>query len=120
MKALLIISHGSRREESNDEVRKLANKIANKKSNIDKVGCAFLSLSEPTIEKAVSDLVQEGALEIIVFPFFLSAGNHVAIDIPEIIKNEEQKYTGVNFKMVSHLGVVKGVSDIIIDEVNRA
>jgi hypothetical protein len=41
----------------------------------------------------------------------------VAIDIPKIIKNEEQKYAGVNFKMVSHLGAVKGISDLIIKEV---
>lgn len=119
MKALLIISHGSRREESNEEVRKLASDIAEKNSSINRVGCAFLSLSEPTIDKAVSDLVQQGALEIMVFPFFLSAGNHVAKDIPEIIKNEEQKYSGVIFKMVSHLGAIKGICDLIIDEVER-
>ncbi len=124
MKALLIISHGSRRQESNDEVRILAETIYEKtklssKTKIDKVSCAFLELTTPLINTAVSDLSKEGVKEIFVFPFFLAAGNHVAKDIPKIIDSEKDKYPDISFKIITHLGAVKGVSDLILDEVER-
>ncbi|MCP3922286.1 MAG: cobalamin biosynthesis protein CbiX [Desulfobacterales bacterium] len=124
MKALLIISHGSRRQESNDEVRILAEIIYEKtklsaKTKIDKVSCAFLELTTPLINTAVSDLSNEGVKEIFIFPFFLGAGNHVAKDIPKLVASEKDKYPDISFKIITHLGAVKGISDLILDEVER-
>ena len=50
MHALLLIAHGSRRKESNDEVRKLSKKIIkNNNGEFDIFLCSFLELAEPLI-----------------------------------------------------------------------
>ena len=61
MKVLLIVSHGSRRKESNDEVRRLSERIAQESGPLfDLVHCAFLELTYPTIDAAIGDLAGEG------------------------------------------------------------
>ena len=67
MKSLLVIAHGSRRQASNDEVRFLTGRIADKAGNkFDIVKSAFLELAEPSIPDGIQQCVEEGAEEIIV------------------------------------------------------
>ena len=58
MNALLLIAHGSRRIESNNEVRKLTKKIINlKKQDFDIIMCCFLELASPSIPEAINPAV---------------------------------------------------------------
>ena len=118
MKALLIVAHGSRRKESNDEVRRLATRIdENSGPAFDLVSSAFLEISSPQIDSAVADLVEAGAKEIKVFPYFLAAGTHVVNDIPRLIKEEEEHHPSVHFEMLPHLGALQGISTLIINQI---
>ena len=120
MKALLIIAHGSRRKESNDEVRRLAARIAeNSGPAFDLVASAFLEISSPQVDSAVADLVEEGATEIKVFPYFLAAGTHVVNDIPEQIKAEKRNYPNVDFEILPHLGALQGISTLILNQIYK-
>ncbi len=93
MKALLIIAHGSRRKDSNDEVRRLADRIReNSGPSFGLVVSAFLEISSPQMDSAIADLVDEGATDIMIFPYFLAAGIHVANDIPRIVEEEKANY----------------------------
>ncbi len=119
MKVLLIISHGSRRKESNDEVLRLCERIANKPGPaIEKVCSAFLELASPGIDSAIADLADEGATEIVIFPYFLAAGTHVVKDIPLIIDGERKKYPHICFNIVPHLGAIQGISSLILDHID--
>ena len=118
MKALLIIAHGSRRKESNDEVSRLAARIGeNAGPAFDLVTSAFLEISSPQIDSAVADLVDEGATEIKVFPYFLAAGTHVITDIPNLIAEEEKNYPEVHFEILPHLGALQGISTLILNQI---
>lgn len=118
MRALLIVAHGSRRKESNDEVRRLATRILeNAGPAFTTVTCAFLEISSPQIDSAVADLVDAGADEIKVFPYFLAAGTHVVNDIPEQIKEAEQTYPAVTFEILPHLGALQGISTLILNKI---
>ena len=46
---------------------------------------AFLELAEPSIPQGLAQCLALDAEEIIVFPYFLAAGTHVADDIPEAL-----------------------------------
>jgi sirohydrochlorin ferrochelatase len=120
MKALLIVAHGSRRKESNDEVRRLAARIdENSGPAFDLVTCAFLEISSPQIDSAIADLIDAGAKEIKVFPYFLAAGTHVVNDIPALIKEEEDTHSSVHFEILPHLGALQGISTLIINQIYK-
>jgi sirohydrochlorin ferrochelatase len=120
MKALLVVAHGSRRQESNDEVRRLAKRIAeNAGPAFAMVESAFLEISSPQIDSAIADLVDSGATEIKIFPYFLAAGTHVASDIPRMIKEERLAHPNVHFEILPHMGALQGISTLILSQIYK-
>ena len=120
MKALLIVAHGSRRKESNDEVRRLTHRIEeNMGPAFDKVACAFLEISSPLPDSAIADLADTGVTEIKVFPYFLAAGSHVVNDIPKMIEEEIDNYPNVHFEVLPHLGALQGISTLILNQIYK-
>ncbi len=115
MQALLLIAHGSRREASNDEIRDLTMALkqhADGKFSI--VKCAFLELVEPSIPDGVSACVEEGAESVTVLPYFLSAGRHVVIDIPEELRKAQALHPEISIKTSPYLGSAQGISEILM------
>ncbi len=113
---LLIIAHGSRRAASNDEVLNLASRIrAMPHPGIADVRAAFLELAEPSIPDALADCASLGAGEIIVFPYFLAAGTHVSVDIPEEIAAFKKKFPHVQVTLTPHLGASTTLGQTILD-----
>lgn len=119
-RTLLIVAHGSRRQASNDEVRALASQVrAISPAGIHDVQVAFLELAEPSIPDALADCVSLGAQEIIVFPYFLAAGTHVATDIPEELTTFRNKYPNVQLTLTPHLGVAPALPRAILEMTAR-
>lgn len=116
MKSLLIVAHGSRREGSNEEVRELARRIAgNPRCQFDEVTAAFLEIAEPSIPDGVEQCILRGAIEVVVFPYFLAAGRHVVDDIPEQVSPVQQKFPEVTVRIAEHLGKSLALPDIILE-----
>lgn len=118
MKALLIVAHGSRKKESNDEIAHLSEKIRTKApDSFDLVSYAFIQFATPLVPDVIDQLVEDGAKEMIVMPFFIAAGSHVAQDIPQFIDKARKKYPDVTFSLTRHLGKFEGIIDLILSEV---
>ncbi|MCP4596915.1 CbiX/SirB N-terminal domain-containing protein [Neptuniibacter sp.] len=121
MKALLLVAHGSRRAQSNDEVRELANKLKQRCGNhYDCVHAAFLELAAPLIPDGIQQCVEEGASEIVVLPFFLNSGRHVTEDIPKIVSTAKQDYPDVRIEIAAHLGASEMMIELLIAASNEA
>lgn len=115
MKSLLLVAHGSRRKESNEEVAELAEAIKQKtQQQFANTKYAFLELAQPSIEDAVDDLVNAGAKQIVVLPYFLSAGRHVHEDVPEIINAKRAQYADLDLIMAPYLGEANEIADVLI------
>jgi len=115
MKALLIISHGSRRADSNNEVFRLTEELRTKSgATIPLVACAFLEIAEPKVQAAIDGLVADGATDILVFPHFLAAGTHVARDIPRELETAGARHPNLTFTLLPHLGALPGLSSLIL------
>jgi len=114
MKYLLIVAHGSRRTESNDEVRELTQRIkAQSGSEFSDVRCAFLELAEPLIPDGVIDCINNGATEVVVLPYFLSAGRHVVTDIPTEVAKAQQQYPEIKITIIPYLGSIDAMPSLM-------
>ena len=121
MKALLLIAHGSRRQQSNDEVVVLAEKLKNNCSEqYAIVHSGFLELAEILIPDGIKKCVEDGAKEIIVLPYFLNSGRHVVEDIPNIVDATRPEFPGVDIKVAQHLGASDLMMDLLISSANSA
>ena len=112
-KALLIIAHGSRKKVSNIEIHQLASKISKESSRFNFVKACFLEIAEPLIPDGILNCINEGASEILVFPYFLAAGRHVIEDIPGIIVDEQKKYPDIKIKSLPYFGSDPVIVDIV-------
>jgi sirohydrochlorin ferrochelatase len=80
MTALILIAHGSRHAAANDDLHALADQLR-KTGRYTIVEPAFLELAEPTIAAARDRCLEQGAEQVILVPYFLSAGIHVREDL---------------------------------------
>ena len=122
MKTMIVAAHGSRRKSSAAEVADLAKKLdAKVKTNasfeIQQVVHAFLQFCDPSLETVIRELADSGVDDIVIFPFFISAGSHVQTDIPQALERARQRHPHVRFHVTRHLGILDAVEDLILKEV---
>ncbi len=115
MQALLLIAHGSRREASNQEVRDLAARLTEVAGNrFDRVVPAFLELAEPDISTGVGQCAAAGATTVTAVPYFLSAGRHVATDIPEELEKASHLYPHLLIQQSDYLGKHESIPELLM------
>ena len=115
MRTLILVAHGSRREASNEEVRELTVALSDRAGErFGRVSCAFLELAEPSIPDAIEQALADGAGEVVVLPYFLSAGRHVAEDIPGLVEQKRREYPDAQIRLAPYLGSGAGVIDLLL------
>ena len=114
MQSLLIISHGSRREASNNEIIRLEHELREELAeSYPIVVSAFLEFSEQSIPEAIGHCIEKGATSIKVLPYFLAAGVHVTKDIPDEINTARLLYRSINVEILPHIGSSKSITGLI-------
>lgn len=104
MKSILLVAHGSRRQASNDEVRALAERMREDLDADTLIETAFLELAEPSIPDGIQACIDKGAEQVTVLPYFLSAGRHVAEDIPAEVKIKQDEHPNIDIHISDYLG----------------
>ena len=113
MKAVFLISHGSRYAKTKEEVRTLA-QILRQKSDAEIFEYAFLELEKPSIPEGIDVCVGKGAANIVVLLNFLNSGQHVDIDIPRLIEDAKKRYPHVSFRVTMPVGQHPDIGDIFL------
>ncbi len=75
-----------------------------------RVALAFLELTTPDLETAVTGLIDAGCARIAIVPLFLGEGGHVRRDLPERIAAIEARWPGVAF----HVARAAGEDDAVL------
>ena len=119
MKALLLIAHGSRSASANDEIRALATQLRGVNQAFALVEHAFLEMAKPNIVQGGKKLIADGADEIIVLPYFLAAGKHVAEDVPAQVALLKQQHPQVKITLASHLGSATKIRSLIHEHLHK-
>lgn len=102
--AILVIAHGSRRAEANDDLLKLA-ELLRSRTSYPIVQPAFLELAEPDIPAGGRQCAERGAKHVLMLPWFLSAGRHVVDDLERYRRQLEAELPGVRFTVCPPLGL---------------
>lgn len=114
-KSLLVVAHGSRRQASNDEVRALTERVrAVANERFAAIECAFLELAEPSIPDGLERLIDNGASQVTVLPYFLAAGRHVTEDIPEAVATTQASHPDVHIEVAPYLGTSEAMPELLL------
>jgi sirohydrochlorin ferrochelatase len=101
--ALLLIAHGSREENANEDLHYLVEQLRSQ-SEYKIVEPSFLELAEPNIEQGAKACLTQGARQVILLPYFLSAGVHVRRDLTETCRKLAGQYPKAEFRLAEPLG----------------
>jgi sirohydrochlorin ferrochelatase len=119
MKAILLVSHGSRSPKTKDEISALVN-ILRQRLPSDIVEFAFLEIESPSIPEGIDSCAAKGAAEMVVVLNFLNAGRHVNEDIPAIVRAAQVRYPQIKFCISQPVGQHPQIPNLFIDLINNA
>jgi uroporphyrin-III C-methyltransferase len=118
IEAVLVVGHGSRREEANEDVREAA-RLIGERGGFRLVIAAFLEIASPNIDEGFDRLVELGARHITVHPYFLSPGRHTRGDIPIEVHNAASRHPSVSYRISEPLAAHSLVIDASIDRIRE-
>lgn len=102
-RAILIVGHGSRREEANKELDMIVRWLGERHPHW-LVQKAYGEFAQPSLEEAVASLAAQGVESIVLVPFFLTVGNHLHKNLPTRLEALRQNYPHLQFIEAKHLG----------------
>ena len=115
MKAILLIDHGSVRPEANemlDHVAELVRRIAGPGVI---VHAAHMELAKPTIATGFRHCVEDGASEVIAFPYMLSPGKHSTRDIPRLVAEAAAAFPTVSYRVTEAFGLHEKLAEVVLE-----
>jgi sirohydrochlorin ferrochelatase len=117
--AILLIAHGSRQPEANADLQYLADQLR-RRGPYPIVESCFLELAEPGIDQGADRCVAQGAAEVVLLPYFLSAGVHVQRDLVQARARLQQRFPHLAFRLAEPLGRHPLLLEIVIDRISQA
>lgn len=108
--AVLLVGHGSREVEGNDEFLLFAARTRAALAGVRTEAC-FIELAEPSIPEGLDRCVASGAQQVVVLPVILFAAGHVKVEIPHEIDKARQRHPGIAF----HYGRPFGLHPFIFE-----
>jgi sirohydrochlorin ferrochelatase len=118
MTAILLIAHGSRHAPANDDLHHVAAELRERGHAI--VVASFLELAEPGIETGGRECVRLGATQVVMMPYFLSAGVHVRRDLTQARERLAAEFPHVGFTLAEPLGRHRMLIDLVEQRVAEA
>jgi sirohydrochlorin ferrochelatase len=114
MRALILIDHGSRRDEANRSLEAVVELVQATAGDGVRVFAAHMELASPTIAEAMAACVAAGATEVIAVPYMLAMGRHAAEDIPRLVA-EAARAHGVEHRVTEPLGVHPALAQLVLE-----
>ena len=110
---IIIVDHGSKREEANKNLLEVVRRYRSMQSAFTVVEPAHMELAAPSIEDAFRSCVEQGATTVVCHPYFLSYGRHVREDVPALMASAAEKFPGVKYSITEPLGMQENLSALI-------
>ncbi len=117
MRAILLVSHGSRSPKTKEEIAALIDVLGGRIKDVI-FGFAFLEIESPSIPEGIDQCAAKGALQITILLNFLNSGRHVNNDIPAIVQEAQKKYPAIQFNITGPVGQHPQIADLFVDLIN--
>jgi uroporphyrin-III C-methyltransferase len=117
-RAVLVVGHGSRRAEANEDVREAA-RLIGERGGFSLIAAAFLEIEHPNISEGFAQLVERGAQHLTVHPYFLSPGRHTRGDIPVEVREATSEHPGITYEITEPLAAHRLVIEASIERIRE-
>jgi sirohydrochlorin ferrochelatase len=117
--ALVLMAHGSRHAEANDDLFALADRIR-ELGRYSVVVASFLELAAPDIKTACQNCIAAGAIRVVLLPYFLSAGVHMRRDLAALQTELAREYPDVRIILAEPLGRHPLLMEIVLERADAA
>lgn len=114
MKALILFGHGARDSRWREPFDRLVSLWKAQHPNA-RVELAFLELMQPSLEEAITSLVDVGAKAIVVVPVFFGQGGHLRNDFPVLLSACQEKFPEITLSATPAVGEDEAVLQAIVD-----
>jgi sirohydrochlorin ferrochelatase len=118
-RAVLLVDHGSRRPQANQQLEALAERLRARLPDR-LVVTAHLEIEPPDIGAGVDACVSAGAREVVVHPYFLGPGRHTAEDIPRQVADAAARHPELEIRISEPLGLHDRVLDVVVERIEQA
>lgn len=109
-KALVLLVHGSRDPAWMAPFEELRVMVASRLPGAP-VRIACLQFCPPTVEEALAALADEGALEVVIAPVFISTLGHVLNDVPGQVAKAREKFPALKVTISEAVGEIEAVKE---------
>lgn len=114
MKGILIIDHGSVKDEANHMLECVGELVQRMAGEGVVVRVAHMELAAPTIRDGFEACVAAGATEIVAFPYMLSPGKHSTRDIPRMVAEIAAAHPGIPVRVTTAFGVNEQLAAVVL------
>jgi sirohydrochlorin ferrochelatase len=118
VEAVIILGHGSRVPDASRDMEKVAGRLR-EKYGYPLVEVCFMSRLGPHFPEIFEKCVKLGATRVLVVPYFLHSGMHLLLDIPEMLKEEAEKFPGVSVRMGRGFGFDELLVDLLRERIEE-
>lgn len=117
--AIVLIGHGSRNPEGNDEFLAFCDRLAARHPERTFVPC-FIEFDDVLVADGIDRAVALGAERIVAVPVILLAAGHVKVEIPEILGEARARHPGVDITYARNIGVCDATVRMLVERVAEA
>jgi sirohydrochlorin cobaltochelatase len=116
---LLVVAHGSPTPAANAPIYELCAQLR-ATAGYQAVELSFLGLNEPLLGDALDTLANAGHRHIVVVPYFLQLGGHVAEDLPQIVGEAQLRHRHTDIRLTQHLDYDLLLLDVLRQRIAEA
>jgi len=116
--AVVVLGHGSRNPAAQQVLGTVVSLLES--STGWTVAEASLDFNHPTLPEAAADLYARGFRRIVLAPYLLYAGNHVAKDVPRLLEEIKATHPGLEIEVAEPLGLDPAIVGVLGDRVRAA
>ena len=115
---IILIDHGSKREAANAQLHDVV-RLFKETSGAHIVEPAHMELAEPSLMDAYAACVDQGAMEIVIHPYFLGPGRHSTSDIPQLAEEAASIYPLIPYRLTAPLGLDARICKVIQQRIDE-
>ncbi|MFD2168796.1 sirohydrochlorin chelatase [Tumebacillus lipolyticus] len=116
---LLLVAHGSPIQVANQDLFLLVEQLRCR-CDYEVIEPAFLEGAMPSIPDGIAACVDKGVRRVVIIPYFLLPGKHVAEDLPRFVEHARRQHAEVEFVLAEPLRFSHRLGQAVLRRIEEA